>query len=179
MDNEDITIYGMGGYSGMSRRPAERPLTLRALVDESPAAGPPAEPAPVLTGRLAHLRDEPGPAWKHGVPPLRPAENRGERTPTRGGRRYSDIYLAEHEYSAGDIELHFEGRDGRDDIIGLRMADFAALQAAVTDPARPVTARQVSEYLRELLSSDGPMRDGWDPADAAALHRVLKLTGEG
>ena len=162
-------------YFGRELRPEERPPVTRAIPD-----------------RLMHLRDgerarftgdQPPHVqyahWTHGVPPLRPAPNRGDRRPSRGGRRYADIYLAEDEYYAGDIAVHFDaGESGCGDIITLRPADFLALQAAVTDPAKPVTARQVREHLQALLASDGPLRDGWDPADAAALHRVLTLLEE-
>jgi len=179
MDNEDITIYGLGGgYLGMSRRPEERPLTLRAMVNESPAAGPPAA-APVMTrqlpARLAHLRDEPGPAWTHGVPPLRLARNRGTRTPTRGGRRFDRIYLAEDGSYAGDIAVHFERDAGMGDIISLTVADFFCLQAAVTDPAKPVTARQVREFLTELLARRrAGALDGMGE-DVRAFGRILRL----
>ena len=154
----------------------------------TPAAGsmepgqrPPAEPGtPRMPSDDQALKPVPALVrpWTHGVPPLRPASRRG-RLPTRGGRRFDEIYLAEDESYAGDLALHFERETGTGDIISLTVADFLTVQAVVTDPAKPVTRRQVSGYLRELLAGDGPLRDGWDPADAAALHRVRKMLGGG
>ena len=41
-----------------------------------------------------------------------------------------------------------------------------------------MTRDQVQQFLRAVLASDGPLREGWDPADAAALRRVISLLGE-
>jgi hypothetical protein len=180
------------GYRGRGMRPEERPPVTRELPERLTHLRDPEPDAEfvlhgTMTGRLLPrlpsddeaLRPAPAlvPSWTHGVPPLRPAARRGERRPTRGGRHYPDIFLAEDPDFAGDIDVHF-GNDSNETVVALRAADFLALQAAVTDPARPVTGRQAAEFLRALLASDGPTRDGWDPADAAAMHRVLKLLGE-
>jgi hypothetical protein len=175
------------GYRGQEMRPGERPpqtdpadgwardheeFRLRGWPTSGHGGS---QPWRMLPERLAHLRDDPA-AWNHGVPPLRPAVNR-DRRPSRGGRRYDEIFLTESEHYAGDAAVHFAS-GCRETAVPLTMTDLLALQAAVTDPARPVTGRQAAEFLRALLASDGPTRDGWDPADAAAMHRVLKLLGE-
>jgi hypothetical protein len=161
------------GYRGFTPEPGERP----------PPDFRPGEvrgwPATGYGGSQQwQLPRDPAPEpWNHGVPPLRPAVNR-DRRPSRGGRGYDEIYVAESEHYAGDVSLHFAS-GCRETAVPLTMTDFLALQAAVTDPAKPVTGRQAAEFLRCLLASDGPSRDGWDPADAAAMHRVLALLGEG
>lgn len=182
MDGHDFDItYTAGGPLGKTPQPDERPPVAVRRIPEW----------------LMHLRDDqldqvefrlhgtvtgrlpaPEPAWKHGVPPLRPRSGAPVRA-SRGGRRYPRIFLAEDEYYAGDVALHFERDSGMGDIISLTMTDLLSLQAAVTDPEKPVSRRQVREYLRALLASSGPMRDGWDPDTAAALHRVLALLEEG
>ena len=145
--------------------------------DLEPAQRPPAQPG---TARMPSDDQElhPVPAlvqpWTHGVPPLRPSTRRGERRPTRGGRRYPEIFLAEHDDYAGEIALHFVNGNGGN-VLGLRMADFLALQAVVTNPAKPVTGRQVAQHLRELLAERraGDL-DGMGE-DVRAFSRILRL----
>jgi hypothetical protein len=140
-------------------------------------------------GRTAQPQDRPPsddealhpvPAWKHGIPPLRPATRRSGRLPTRGGRRFDEIYLAEDEAYAGDLALHFERETGLGDIISLTVADFLTVQAVVTDPAKPVTRRQVHQYLAALLHGEaGVSQADWTGRDYAILQRLLHLLGEG
>lgn len=164
MDNEDITIYG--GTPGETARFLEEFVLHGTITGRMPSDDQGVRPVPALVQ-----------PWVHGVPPMRPAENRGTRHPSAGGRRFDEIFLAESESYAGEVDLHFERRAGIGDIISLTMTDFLNLQAAVTDPAKPVTRRQVREYLRGLLGS-GPPAHGSDPAAADALHGVLALLGE-
>lgn len=189
----DITYTAGGavprrhGYFGMTPRPEERPPADRQAVKNAPPFLLEEHPVPEfrwLPGRLLHLRDgeraelhgtmtgrlpDSAVPWRHGVPPLRAAMASG-RPPTEGKRQFDDIYLAESEDYAGDIAVHF-ARGTHETVVELAVADFLNLQAAVTDPQRPVTRRQVAEYLRAL-------REGWDPADAAAMHRVMALLEE-
>jgi hypothetical protein len=148
--------------------------------DLEPAQRPPAQPG---TTRMPSDDQalHPVPAlvqpWTHGVPPLRPAARRAGRLPTRGGRRFDEIYLAEDESYAGDLALHFERETGMGDIISLTVADFLTVQAVVTNPAKPVTGRQVAHYLAELAASFPP--DGFgSAASREAVARVLKMLEE-
>lgn len=214
MSEYDYEITGMSA----------RALTLRRMLNESPADGPPRpavkhappflmEPGErvrflddqpphmeylhqgtitrrLLDERLTHLRDrmpsddQAVPAvpalaepWVHGVPPLRPAGNR-DRLPTEGKRQYDEIFLAESEDFAGDVAVHFT-RGTHETVVEMSMADFLNLQAAVTDPAKPVTRRQVRGFLQALLASEtGISRADWSGRDYAMLNRIIHLLEE-